>query len=282
MNAKIGEQTVTYKILLDSQLNGRVLDCKSGRTMLNFSGSILSRVCESFLWRLDQKQFVLPWLPLRTSDDSAISDKWSLCLELHRLHLHVEICTSEETRIVLREFDNMIVLPSQFLDTFVGLTHMLVLKRPNKLRTVIVPHLNFKTKRISAEAPHHQLVPESFDLNEVLPFFAFDEDRFLRQMKPNGTETHISWLMCAYIHAATSSSMKDPLTGTTGLEMAVAQLRRCYLNKPFDNPSLAIFKKIKNLSVKRVFAYDTEVINWDENRSAYSSSEVDAFLVHCI
>ena len=27
LNAKIGEQTVTYKILLDSQLNGRVLDC---------------------------------------------------------------------------------------------------------------------------------------------------------------------------------------------------------------------------------------------------------------
>ena len=28
--------------------------------------------------------------------------------------------------------------------------------------------------------------------------------------------------------------MKDPLTGFTGLELAVTQLRRCYLNKPFD------------------------------------------------
>jgi len=125
-------------------------------------------------------------------------------------------------------------------------------------------------------------MPVSFDLNETIPFFAFDVDRFLRQMRPNGTETHISWLMCAYLHAATSSAMKDPLTGLTGLEMAVTQLRRCYLNKPFDRLSLDIFSKIEQLSVKRAFSHDTEAINWDENRSSYSSSEVYAFLVHCI
>ena len=101
-------------------------------------------------------------------------------------------------------------------------------------------------------------------------------------MRPNGTETHISWLMCAYLHAATSSAMKDPLTGLTGLELAVTQLRRCYLNKPFDRLSLGIFSKIEQLSVKRFFSHDTEIINWDENRSSYSSSEVYAFLVHCI
>ena len=76
--------------------------------------------------------------------------------------------------------------------------------------------------------------------------------------------------------------MKDPLTGLTGLEMAVTQLRRCYLNKPFDRLSLDIFSKIEQLSVKRAFSHDKEVINWDENRSSYSSSEVYAFLVYCI
>ena len=282
LNSDIEEPEATYRILLDSKLNGRVTDCKSGRTMLNFNGSILSRICESFLWRIDQKQFVFPWLPLHVSDDPALSDQWSLCLELHRLHLHVEIWKSEETRIILREFDNMIVSPTQFLDTFVGLKHMLVLERPNKLRTVIVPHLNLKTERISAKALHHQLVPVSFELNKVIPFFAFDEDRFLRQMRPNGTETHISWLMCAYLHAATSGAMKDPLTGLTGLEMAVTQLRRCYLNKPFDDLSLEIFAMIEKLSVKRSFVHDTEIVVWDETRSAYSSSEVYAILVNCI
>jgi len=156
LNPKQDELPVAYRILLDSQLHGRVTDCKSNRLMLNFNGSILPRLFNSFLWRLDQKQFVLPWLPLRASDDPTLNDQWSLCVELHRLHLHVEIWTTPEgTRVVLREFDNMTVSPSQFLDTFVGLQHMLVLERPNKLETIIVPNLNLQTKRGSA---HHQLV----------------------------------------------------------------------------------------------------------------------------
>ena len=66
--------------------------------------------------------------------------------------------------------------------------------------------------------------------------------------------------MCAYLHAATSSAMKDPLTGLTGLELAVTQLRRCYLNKPFDILCQKILSKIETLSVRRSYAYDTEVV----------------------
>ena len=275
------ELTVSYRIFLDSELNGQVINCQSNRTMLNFRGKALSRVCDCFLWRLDQKQFVLPWLPKPTTNE-ALSDQWSLCLELHRLHLHVEIWIGnkpEGTRIALREFDNMSVSASQFLYTFIGLKHMLVLERPNKLKTVIVPNLNLKTKRGSV---HHKLVPVSFDLDKTLPFFAFDVDRFLNQMRPNGAETYASWLMCAYLHGATSSAMKDPLTGLTGLEMAVTQLRRCYVNKPFDPLCHKLLSKIGPLSVRRSYAHGTEVVTWDENRSGYSSSEVYSFLVYCI
>ena len=276
-----------YKILLDSEMKGKVIHSASNRTMLNFSGPVLSNICDSFLWRLEQKPYVIPWLPAPQSDLNSSPDQWSLCIELHRLHLHIEIRTgvSEGTRIVLREFDNMHVSPFQSLDTFIGLKHLLVLERPSKkMRTVIVPHFNaFKTEQKYAASRHHQLVPaDPLDLNQEIPFFAFDEDCFIHQMKPNGTETDVSWLMCAYLHGATSSAMRDPLTGLTGLEMAVQQLRRCYRNKPFDVMSLKILDKIKNLSVKRSVAYDTEVVIWDPNRSAYSQSEVYTILASCI
>ena len=82
-------------------------------------------------------------------------------------------------------------------------------------------------------------------------------------MRPHGTETYAAWLMCAYLHAATSSAMNDPLTRLTGLEMAVTQLRRCYVNKPFDKLCQKILSKIETLSVRRSYVYDTEIINWD-------------------
>lgn len=94
-------------------------------------------------------------------------------------------------------------------------------------------------------------------------------------MRLHGTETYSAWLMCTYLHAATSSAMKDPLTGLTGLEIAVTQLRRCYVNKPFDKLCQKISFKIEALSVRRSYAYD-------ENRSGYSSSKIYSLLVHCI
>jgi len=109
-------------------------------------------------------------------------------------------------------------------------------------------------------------VPVSFNLDKTVSFFAFDVDPFLRQMRPHGTETYTAWLMCAYLHAATSSAMKDPLTGLTGLELAVTQLRRCYVNKPFDKLCQKILSKIEALSVRRGYVYDTEIVSWDENR----------------
>ena len=148
---------VAYRIVLDSSLNGRVIDCQTNRTMLNYHGAAFTRVCDSFLWRLDQKQFVLPWLP-RSSIEADLSDQWSLCLELHCLHLNVEIwsCSKpDETRVVFREFDGMSPASSQFIDTFIGLKHMLVLERPNKLKTVIVPNFNLKSEQGSS---HHKLV----------------------------------------------------------------------------------------------------------------------------
>jgi hypothetical protein len=155
------QSKVVFRIKLDSELNGRVIDCKTNRTMLNYRGTAFSRVCDSFLWRLDQKQFIIPWLP-RPSTDDALSDQWSLCLELHRLHLHVEIWTNkkpDETRVLLREFDGLSMASSQFIYTFIGLKHMLILERPNKLKTVIVPNFDLQTKKGSV---HHKLVFYSY------------------------------------------------------------------------------------------------------------------------
>ena len=81
----------------------------------------------------------------------------------------------------------MTVSVDQFLGTFIGLEHLLVLERPNGIRTVIVPHLDYQTE---LAGPHLKLKPESGTPKSDIPFFSFDEDRWLRQIRPDGSETN--------------------------------------------------------------------------------------------
>ena len=181
---------------------------------------------------------------------------------------------------------------SQFIGTFVGLQHMLVLERSSGLRTVIVPHINYTMRPFSEDKKHvvleaekdhvnEELKYKSFSVDAEIPFFAFDEDPSLRQMRPNGTETYPAWLTCAYLHAATSSCLKDPLTGLTGLEMAVSQLRRCYVNKPLDEICYRILNKIKLISVRRVMSCGVEITLWNP-LSSYSNSDVYVLIADMI
>jgi hypothetical protein len=210
---------------------------------------------------LDDKSFIVPFLPRQSEPEDA--DQWALCLRLHRLHQHVEIhCSEGSVKVQVREFENMAVSADQFLGTFIGLEHLLVLERPNGIRTIIVPHLNYTTELIG---PHLKLKPESRTPNAAIPFFSFDEDRWLKQMRPHGSET-----------------MRDPLTQLTGLEMDIEQLRRCFSTKPFDYLGYDILTKISQLSVNRSATGDTEIVQWDDSRPSYSSSEVYKLLVHLI
>jgi hypothetical protein len=275
---QVGDFRPIYRIELNSHLDGQVKDLDSGRLLLNFRGDAFDRVFKSFLWRLDERSFIVPFLPRQSEPEGA--DQWALCLRVHRLHQHVEIyCKESSVKVQVREFENMTVSADQFLGTFIGLEHLLVLERPNGIRTIIVPHVDYTTELVG---PHMKLKPKSRTPNAVIPFFSFDEDRSLKQMRPHGSETMVSWLMCCYLHGITSSAMRDPLTQLTGLEMAIAQLRRCYSTKPFDNLGYAILTKISQLSVTRCAVYDTEVVQWDHSRPSYSSSEVYKLLVHLI
>lgn len=119
-------------------------------------------------------------------------------------------------------------------------------------------------------------------LDEKYTSFAFDEDRSLGQMRPKGEETFEKWLMCAYLHGATCSAMPEPLTGLTGLEAALIQLRRCRLNKPLSSAALSILRRIEELSVKRQVAYDTQVVNWSAVHSSYSNSDAYLPLIYLI
>jgi hypothetical protein len=86
----------------------------------------------------------------------------------------------------IREFDNMVVSSNQFLGTLVGLDNLLILERRNGIRTIIVPHLSFRT---DLNEPHLKVIPESTTPNAELPFFSFDEDPSLKQIRPHGSET---------------------------------------------------------------------------------------------
>jgi len=275
---QISDYRPIYRIELNSHLDGQVMDLDARRLLLNYRGQAFDTVFKSFLWRLDDRSFIVPFLPRQSEPEDA--DQWTLCLRLHRLHQHVEIhCSEDSVKVQVREFENMSVSADQFLGTFIGLEHLLVLERPNGIRTVIVPHLDYTTELVG---PHLKLKPKSLTPNAVIPFFSFDEDRWLKQMRPHGSETMVSWLMCCYLHGITSSAMMDPLTQLTGLEMAIAQLRRCYSTKPFDNLGYDILAKISQLSVDRSAVDDTEIVQWDERRPSYSSSEVYKLLVHLI
>ena len=267
-----------FRIDLRSDLHGRVEELKTGRTLLNFCSHAFDAIFKAFVWRLDIKSFVIPYLPKRL--DPSDSDEWSLCLHLHRLHQHIEMfIENDNVKFQIREFDNMVVSSNQFLGTLVGLDHLLVLERRNGIRTVIVPHLSFRT---DLNEHHLKVIPESSTPNAELPFFSFDEDPSLKQIRPHGSETLASWLMCVYLHAITSSAMRDPLTQLTGLEMAVTQMRRFQSNQPLDKMSRRILAKIGRLSPSRSIVCDTEVVQWDHNRPPYSSSEVYRLLAELI
>ena len=213
-----------YQIQLDAELQGQVINCITCRKMLNFTGKPFDNIYQTVGWRLDQKRFIEPYLPATARiDHQELADNWCVCLYFPRLHLHMEIrIVSEKISVTLLEYENMVVSPNQYLGSFIGLKQMLVLERPNGLRTAIIPHFAFQA--VKKHNSHHYL--EIFNKNKdsqaaclVLDSkytsFAFDEDRSLGQMRPNGEETYEKWLMCAYLHGATCSAMPEPLTGLT-------------------------------------------------------------------
>jgi len=282
-----------YAIQLNENFQGQVLHCETSRKMLNVTGVTFDHIYRTVGWRLDQKRYIEPYWPTVTKKDhEELADNWSVCLNYPRLHLHMEICIVLNTiKVTVLEYENMVVSPSQYFGSFIRLKQMLVLERPNGLRTVIIPHFEFQAVKRNI---HHCLeVVNNFNHSELgynaasildlkYTSFAFDEDRSLGQMRPNGEETYEKWLMCSYLHGATCSAMADPLTRLTGLEMALTQLRRCRVNKPLSEASLTVLKRIEQLAVKRNVAYDTQLVNWPDVHSSYSSSDAYILLVDLI
>lgn len=280
-----------YVIELDAELQGQVLHCETSLKMLNFAGEVFDHIYRTVGWRLDQKRYIEPYWPTSTIREES-PDNWSVSLFYPCLHLHMEIrVVSNKISVTVLEYENMVVSSNQYLGRFIGLVQMLVLERTNGLRTVIIPNFAFQALKHKS---HHRLEiinnyqhPELHYqaprlLDSKYTSFAFDEDRSLGQMRPNGEETYEKWLMCAYLHGATCSAMAEPLTGLTGLEMALTQLRRCRMNKPLSATSLCILRRIEELAVTRCVAYDTQIVNWPVVHSSYSSSDAYIPLVYLI
>jgi len=195
-----------YKIQLGAELEGQVLNCNTSREMLNFTGKPFDRIYQLVGWRLDQKCHIEPYWPTTMKKDhEELGDNWSVCLYYPRLHLHMEIrIVSDKISITVLEYENMLVSPSQYLGSLIGLRQMLVLERPNGLRTAIIPHFAFQAVKRKC---HHSLElghQAACLLDGKYTSFAFDEDRSLGQMRPNGEETYEKWLMCAYLHGLLS------------------------------------------------------------------------------
>ena len=152
-----------------------------------------------------------------------------LQVELPRLGLHFSL--NQSGQLENQEL-RLVIDPDQSLGTLIGLQSRLVLYDPRMAlrdsrrslcRKTIVPV--GKVTIVRDEANQHVLVDIGSKSRQI-DYCAFDIDSIVGRLRGDGTCA--SELYQAYLHAITSSMLKDPLTGRSGTDEALALLRQQY------------------------------------------------------
>lgn len=177
-------------------------------------------------------------------------EKKKLHIELPRYRLNFEV--DQYGQLQCNELAAF-VQQSQSLGTFYGLQNGIVMqdkasKSSNPKVWVLIP---FGDVEIKACGSH---VSAKIDIDEFdfLTFYKYRIDTTLKRLVPDQLEGHL-WK--AYLHACTSSSLSDELTGCTGIEEAFRTLDDRLLQTciPFSVEAQQMVERIAHLSAYRSF-----------------------------
>ena len=148
------------------------------------------------------------------------SSDFGLSVELPRYRLQF---TLQGNNLLSENHPGFIVDSSDTVGTFVGLRSRLVLAPPsNQLytrRRLIVPRGEV---HIEPTKDHVTVTIKTGDMENV-SYHEYEVDETLGHLLDNGDM--LSRLTKVYIHAITSFCLPDPLSGSTGTEMAIEELR---------------------------------------------------------
>jgi hypothetical protein len=149
-----------------------------------------------------------------------------------------------KTGLESKQFRGMVVDTNQYIATFHGLLHKLILKdTQGPSRVAIIPHGTVSYHRVD----HHIQVSISTGLGDKIPYHQFIINKELGSLGDNGNLR--SRLFKLYLHALTSHCLPDSLTSRTGSEEALHGLRlastRSFLSLDLEHvEQLKLFAKL--------------------------------------
>ncbi|KAJ4380581.1 hypothetical protein N0V86_003940 [Didymella sp. IMI 355093] len=170
-------------------------------------------------------------------------------IELPRLSLDFRL-TRGDKQVHSRQYRGMILDTDQKIETLVGLTSMLVLRRNTHAneRLVLIPE---GTVSYGRTFTHH--ISVTIGRQESTTVHAYQLDKTLGRILDSGAMQ--SKLLLCFLHALTSHLLPDPLTGRTGTESALTILRSSAV-RSFDALSLenlVLLNEIAGLSPAREY-----------------------------
>lgn len=202
----------------------------------------------------------------------------SVLISLPRLQLDFSIGPRDRS-IHSRQYRGMVVDPDQTMGTLIGLSSKLILRPtdPWQDRIVLVPLPRvFDSDAVSYTrvcSQHH--ISVTIDQNQANGVYAYSLDNKLGRILDSGGVQRKLFL--AFLHAATSHCLPDPLTGYTGTESALRILHSAALRSfeilTVDN--VALLHQIAALAPIRAF-YPTHLMNmqqiqWNKDLTVLSS-----------
>ncbi|KAK7031604.1 hypothetical protein R3P38DRAFT_2521728 [Favolaschia claudopus] len=163
------------------------------------------------------------------------------------------------------------VSPVQFAGTLVGLSNKLVLESSyGEMTRVLVPH---GSVAITKGELHPQVsISPSVNPSGHIDFFSFEIDTLLGRIVCSDGSL-VSWYQLAYLHAATTSYLPDPLTHCTGVCQAQDMLEsaQAFAFMRLERPDQEVLQHILYLVPVRKY-YPThltsmETVDWHKNLS---------------
>jgi len=235
---------------------------------------------------------------------SPMDKKVHLKLARYGLEFDFDGTQAKDTQIACRTFPGMVVdmrpRIGQDMQTLYGLKTYLVLREAefppsNARRTVIIPY--GEVKYVAEE--HSTSVWIDTGSMTTIQYYIFSIDTLLGRLVSDGSTQ--SLLYKAYLHALTSYSVPDPLTGMTGTQQALDDLRsaRVWSFQKFNDWRL--FENSTELKMLRLLSYLTPTessmyqsltpalgappvqrVNWDPNLPIFCQATEFYFIAESI